>query len=189
MLTTVQHYIEKAGQQLGLSTQTINQLLKPDRVIEKEILIKRTNGQTQKYKAYRSQHNNVLGPYKGGIRFHPNVNKEEVMALSMLMSLKCAAVGLPLGGAKGGVRVDPKQLDEQELEALARGYVKVMLDYIGPKKDIPAPDVNTNAKIISWMVDEYVNTQLKLAKVSQSSSKLAKTNSNQFQLTPTLMIV
>lgn len=125
-----------------------------DRIIEVSLPV--TIGGKQKIlKGFRSQHSNTLGPYKGGIRFHQDVTREEVMALSVWMSLKCALVGLPYGGGKGGVVVNPKDLTESELEALSREYVRKLFDVIGAHKDIPAPDVNTNPKIIDWMSDEY----------------------------------
>jgi glutamate dehydrogenase/leucine dehydrogenase len=101
------------------------------------------------------QHNNKNGPYKGGVRFHENVSEDEVQALATLMSLKTAAVGLPLGGGKGGVAVNPKNLSKEELEELSRKYVQNLHKHIGPDQDVPAPDVNTNATVIDWMVDEY----------------------------------
>ncbi|HEY5806197.1 MAG TPA: Glu/Leu/Phe/Val dehydrogenase, partial [Candidatus Saccharimonadales bacterium] len=107
------------------------------------------------FPAYRVQHNNQLGPYKGGIRFHPGVNIDEVRALATLMSLKTAAVGLPLGGGKGGVMVDPRQLSREEIEQIARDYARQLAPHIGSGKDIPAPDVNTNGQIMDWMVDEF----------------------------------
>ena len=113
------------------------------------------NGKTQEFQAYRSQHNNALGPYKGGIRFHQNVSESEVKALSLWMSLKCSVAGLPLGGGKGGIIVDPKKLSEKELEALSRAYARFLAPHVGPKVDVPAPDVNTNGQIMAWMLDEY----------------------------------
>jgi glutamate dehydrogenase/leucine dehydrogenase len=101
------------------------------------------------------QHNNQNGPYKGGVRFHENVTLDEVQALATLMSLKTAAVGLPLGGGKGGIAVNPRNLSAQELEELSRKYVRGLSKHIGPDQDVPAPDVNTNSTIIDWMVDEY----------------------------------
>jgi len=112
----------------------------------------------KKYPAYRVQHNSKLGPFKGGVRFHPHVNIDEVRALATLMSFKTAAVGLPLGGGKGGIAVDPKTLSRAEVEELARRYARHLAPHIGSEKDIPAPDVNTNAEIIDWMVDEYEKT-------------------------------
>jgi glutamate dehydrogenase/leucine dehydrogenase len=151
MLATAQHLIERVGKRLGLSSEDIAYLLQTDAEHEFEIAL--SSGRT--HKAYRVQHNNVLGPYKGGIRFHPEVDLDEVRALATLMSLKTAAVGLPLGGGKGGVAVNPKELNLAELEELSRKYAKHLSPHIGPDKDVPAPDVNTNATIIDWMVDEY----------------------------------
>ncbi len=151
MLETAHKLIKKVGKHLGLSAEDVAYLLKTD--AEHEFDIELSNGNT--HKAYRVQHNNTLGPYKGGIRFHADVNKDEVRALATLMSLKTAAVGLPLGGGKGGVGVNPKSLSDGELEELARKYVMHLAPHIGPDKDVPAPDVNTNPAIIDWMVDEY----------------------------------
>ena len=151
MLLSVQNLIAQSAQRLHLSKTDIQQLLVPDVVHEFTITL--TNGKS--FKAFRSQHSNVRGPYKGGIRFHPDVTKDEVMALSVLMSLKTALVGIPLGGGKGGVAVDPRQLSSQELEELSRMYVRALAEHIGPLQDIPAPDVQTNAQVIDWMVDEY----------------------------------
>ncbi len=128
----------------------------PQRILEVSIPLKRDAGSYEVFRGYRVQYNNLLGPYKGGIRFHPLVDLDEVKALSCWMAIKCAVVGLPLGGGKGGIVVDPKKLSERELEALSRGYARAIADCIGPEKDVPAPDVNTNAKIMGWMVDEYI---------------------------------
>ena len=144
------------SRKFNLNQNKIKDFLEPHRVIEVEIPVKLKNNRTKIFKGFRSQHNNRLGPYKGGIRFHPQVTKEEVMALSLWMSLKCAVADLPYGGAKGGVIVDPKVLTEEELEELSRGYVRAIYDVIGADKDVPAPDVNTNPKIMGWMVDEYI---------------------------------
>jgi glutamate dehydrogenase/leucine dehydrogenase len=151
MLETAQYYIKQAGQKAGLDTKTIDDLLKTD-----------------------AQHNNKRGPYKGGTRFHPEVDLDEVRALATLMSFKTAAVGLPLGGGKGGVSVDPKSLSTSELEELSRKYVRHLQEHIGPDKDVPAPDVNTNATIIDWMVDEYT----KLAGDHSKASFTGKSISN-----------
>lgn len=109
------------------------------------------------FNAYRVQHNDALGPTKGGIRYHPEVNLEEVKILAFLMALKTSVTGLPLGGAKGGIEVDPKKLSKGELERLTRGFTKEAVNIIGPHIDIPAPDVNTNAQTMAWIVDEYSN--------------------------------
>ena len=151
MLDTAQTIIEEAANKLGLNRKTINSLLKMDAEHQFEI----TLNDGTKLKAYRVQHNNKLGPYKGGIRFHPNVDLDEARALATLMSLKTAAAGLPLGGGKGGVSVNPKDLSRKQLEEISRKYVQYLHPYIGPDKDIPAPDVNTNSTVIDWMVDEY----------------------------------
>jgi glutamate dehydrogenase (NADP+) len=131
-------------------------LEKPQREIKVYLPLKRDNGEIEIFEGYRIQHNNFLGPYKGGIRYFPEVNEDEIKTLSFLMTIKCALVGLPLGGAKGGIRVDPKNLSEKELENLSREYIRKIYDFIGPDKDIPAPDMNTNAKIMDWMTDEYL---------------------------------
>ncbi len=131
-------------------------LEKPQREIKVYLPLKRDNGEMEIFEGYRIQHNNFLGPYKGGIRYFPEVDEDEIKTLAFLMTIKCALVGLPLGGAKGGIRVDPKNLSEKELENLSREYVRKIYDFIGPDKDIPAPDVNTNAKIMDWMTDEYL---------------------------------
>ncbi|MDT7868490.1 MAG: Glu/Leu/Phe/Val dehydrogenase [Candidatus Pacebacteria bacterium] len=131
-------------------------LEKPQREIKVYLPLKRESGEIEIFEGYRIQHNNFLGPYKGGIRYFPEVNEDEIKTLAFLMTIKCALVGLPLGGAKGGIKVDPKILSEKELENLSREYVRKIYDFIGPDKDIPAPDVNTNAKIMDWMTDEYL---------------------------------
>ncbi len=151
MLETAHHLIRRVAVQLGLSESDIADLLKTDAEHQFEIELERGS----KHQAYRVQHNNRLGPYKGGIRFHPEVTLDEVRALATLMSLKTAAVGLPLGGGKGGVAIDPRELSEAELEELSRKYAAHLSPHIGPDKDVPAPDVNTDARIIDWMVDEY----------------------------------
>lgn len=151
MLDTAQAIIERVGKSLGLSESDIQFLLETD--AEHVFDITLNSGST--HKAFRVQHKNTLGPYKGGIRFHPDVNLEEVRALATLMSFKTAAVGLPLGGGKGGVAVDPRTLSDQDIEELARKYAAHLAPHIGPDVDVPAPDVNTNATIIDFMVDEY----------------------------------
>ncbi|HBK34942.1 MAG: Glutamate dehydrogenase [Candidatus Uhrbacteria bacterium GW2011_GWE2_40_58] len=127
----------------------------PDRKIEISIPVQMDDGQTKIFEGYRVQHNNARGPYKGGIRFHQDTDIEEVKALALWMALKCAVVNIPMGGGKGGVTVNPKELSESELEQLSRGFVKRLADVLGPQKDVPAPDVNTNPTIMAWMADEY----------------------------------
>lgn len=153
MLDTVHHLITKVGKTMGLTDKELQTLIETDK--EHEFDVELSSGKT--FKAYRVQHDNRLGPYKGGIRFHPDVNKDEVRALATLMSLKTAAIGLPLGGGKGGIAVNPRELDDQELEELSRKFARYLTPHIGPDKDVPAPDVNTNPKIIDWMVDEFAH--------------------------------
>lgn len=149
MLATAQATIREAAKDLGYDQAAIEALINPER---EHIFEVTAGGKT--YPAYRVQHSSKLGPHKGGIRFHPNVSLDEVRALATLMTLKTAAVGLPLGGGKGGVTVDPRGLSRAELEELARDYARQLAPHIGSDKDIPAPDVNTNAEIMDWMVDE-----------------------------------
>lgn len=151
MLETTQDLIRKTGQKLGLDEEAIAALLKINKAHRFEIRL--ANGKT--FPAYRMQHNNKRGPYKGGIRFHPEVSADEVQALATLMSFKTAAVGLPLGGGKGGIAVNPRELSDEELEELSRSYARHLAPHIGPTQDMPAPDVNTDSRIIDWMVDEY----------------------------------
>lgn len=145
-LSTLKNTIKKAG----FDEEIFKKLNSPDRIIDFEIEL---NG--KKYPAYRVQFNNNLGPYKGGVRFHPQVNLEEAKALSAWMTIKTAVVDLPLGGAKGGIAVAPKKLSEKELKKLSEKYVENIYKFIGENKDIPAPDVNTNEKIMKWMKDKY----------------------------------
>jgi glutamate dehydrogenase (NADP+) len=153
MLATAQETIRKAAKDLGYDDKTIEDFLEPEKVHAFEV----TAG-GKKYPAYRVQHSSKLGLYKGGIRFHPQVNIDEVQALATLMSIKTAAVNLPLGGGKGGVMVDPKALTKAELEELSRSYARQLAPHIGSNKDVPAPDVNTNGEIMEWMVDELERT-------------------------------
>lgn len=140
----------------------VDVLKKPKRILKAVIPVKMDNGQTKKFKAFRVQYNDSRGPFKGGIRFHPQVDLNEVKALSFWMTIKTATVGIPMGGGKGGVEVNPHKLSKTELEKLSRGYIKAFYKYLGPKKDVPAPDVNTNSQIMDWMVDEYAKLTGKL---------------------------
>jgi glutamate dehydrogenase len=150
-----QQQVKAAVDALGGSTELYHLLKAPARIVEVQIPVRMDDGSLQVFTGFRSQHLNVLGPAKGGIRFHPDVSADEVRALSMWMSFKTSVVGLPYGGGKGGIIVDPKQLSESELERLSRGYVRAIWQIIGPEQDIPAPDVNTNGQIMAWMTDEY----------------------------------
>lgn len=170
MLQTTHASIRQAAKKLDLDEETTKALLEVDQAHQFDIEL--TSG--KKYQAYRVQHKNVRGPYKGGIRFHPKVNLDEVQALATLMSFKTAAVGLPLGGGKGGIAVNPKELSNEELEELSRKYVQGLHKHIGPEQDIPAPDVNTNATIIDWMVDEYEQLTGDTRKASFTGKSLGK---------------
>lgn len=133
-----------------LFERAIKMLLEPQKIIKGDLKVK---GNT--YKAFRIEHNNARGPFKGGIRFHPNVSEDEVRALATLMSLKCAVAGIPYGGGKGGVIVDPQKISKEELKELSQKYAKLIAKNIGPWKDVPAPDVNTDGQIMSWMLESY----------------------------------
>lgn len=150
-----QAQVKNACDKLGMEPQVYELLKEPRRVIEVNIPVKMDDGSIKVFKGFRSQHNDAVGPTKGGIRFHPNVSLEEVKALSIWMTFKCSVTGIPYGGGKGGIIVDPSELSEGELERLSRGYIDGIYKLIGEKVDVPAPDVNTNGKIMSWMVDEY----------------------------------
>lgn len=139
-------------------------LKQPQREIHLNIPVEMDDGSVRIFQGYRVQYNNNRGPYKGGIRFHPQVNLDEVKALAFWMAVKCAVANLPLGGGKGGIVVDPKTLSEKELERLSRGYARGIADVIGPDLDVPAPDVNTNGVIMGWMVDEFIKGKRKKEK-------------------------
>lgn len=127
----------------------------PKRVMNVNYPVRMDNGKVKLISAFRIQYNDALGPTKGGIRFHESVSQEEVAELAFLMSLKTSLVDIPYGGAKGGIKINPKELSEGELERVSRGFIREMFKIIGPQQDIPAPDVNTNPKIMGWMMDEY----------------------------------
>jgi glutamate dehydrogenase len=147
--------LERAGKVINLDPNMLEVLRRPRRVLSVNFPVKMDDGRLQMFQGFRSQHNNALGPYKGGIRFHPNVTFEEVKALSMWMTWKCAIVGIPFGGGKGGVTVDPKKLSRNELERLSRTYFSMIAEIIGPLRDIPAPDVYTDSQTMAWFMDEY----------------------------------
>ncbi|MBI3386091.1 Glu/Leu/Phe/Val dehydrogenase [Candidatus Gottesmanbacteria bacterium] len=151
--------LRKAAAFLDTSKDTHQKLeiLKyPQRIVNVNIPVKMDDGSLKIFHGFRVQFNDARGPFKGGIRYHPQVNLDEVKALAFWMSMKCAVADIPMGGGKGGIEVDPKKLSEKELERLSRGYAHAIADIIGPDKDVPAPDVNTNGIIMGWMVDEYL---------------------------------
>jgi len=139
--------------------ESVKTLEEPQKIIEVSLPVRMDNGRLKVFKGFRVQHNNMRGPYKGGLRFHPAVDLEEVKSLAFWMSLKCAVVDIPYGGGKGGIIVNPKELSEGELERLTRTYVREMALNIGPKKDIPAPDVYTTPQIMAWIMDEFSKIQ------------------------------
>ena len=147
--------LENAAKLLNLDKSILEILKNPKRVLEVSIPVEMDSGEVKVFKGYRSQYNDALGPFKGGIRFHPKVDLSEVKALSAWMTWKCAVAGLPLGGGKGGVVVNPKEMSNKEIERLSRGYIQALKDFIGPEKDIPAPDVYTNPQVMAWMMDEF----------------------------------
>lgn len=152
---TVQKKIKEVCGILELNNDVFDILKEPEKILITNFRVKMDAGKMRTLNGYRCQHNDAMGPYKGGIRFHPDVNLDEIKALSMWMTFKCGVVGIPYGGAKGGVVVEPGELSENELQNLSRAYIESIASVIGPEKDIPAPDVNTNSKIMGWMVDEY----------------------------------
>jgi len=147
--------VKEIGHKAGISPEIINALCHPKSLMTASLPVRMDNGSTEFFTGYRCRYNTALGPTKGGIRYHPDVTREEVLALALWMTIKCAVVDLPYGGGKGGITVNPKALSAMELERLSRAYVRAMADFIGPEVDIPAPDVYTNARIMGWMLDEY----------------------------------
>lgn len=147
--------LDKATNILGLEESDYSFLRYPERELIVSIPVQMDDGRVEVFTGYRVQHSSLRGPCKGGIRYHQDVDHDEVKALAAWMSLKCSVVNIPYGGAKGGVRVNPEKLSRRELEALTRRYILGILPIIGPQKDIPAPDVNTNAEIMGWIMDTY----------------------------------
>ncbi len=147
--------LKEAAQILGLPDDVVEVLRHPERVLQVKIPVRLDNGKIAVFIGWRSQHNSALGPYKGGIRYHPNVTMGEVVSLSMWMTWKNALAGIPYGGGKGGIKVDPKKLSQRELEELSRKYFAAIADIVGEDIDIPAPDVYTNPQIMAWYFDEY----------------------------------
>ena len=159
LIESTQEVISEALHKLGYSKELYELLKEPLRFLTVQIPVRMDDGSVKIFTGYRSQHNDAVGPTKGGIRFHPEVNEDEVKALSMWMSLKCGIVDLPYGGGKGGIICDPRKMSLYELERLSRGYVRAVSQIVGPTKDIPAPDVYTNPQIMAWMMDEYSRIQ------------------------------
>jgi glutamate dehydrogenase len=152
---TAKQQIESAGKKLNLGKGLIEVLKHPERELTVAIPVKMDNGKTKVFTGYRVQHSTARGPAKGGIRYHPQVDIDEVRALATWMSMKTAVVGIPYGGGKGGVICNPKEMSPAEIERLSRGFIRGISPIIGPAKDIPAPDVYTTPQIMGWMMDEY----------------------------------
>ena len=150
-----QKQIKSACDKLNADPAVYEILKNPMRVLEVSFPVKLDNGTVKTFIGYRSQHNNAVGPFKGGLRFHPGVTRDEVKALSTWMTFKCSVAGIPYGGGKGGMAIDPKEYSKDELERISKGFAKAISPIIGEKVDIPAPDVNTNGQIMSWMVEAY----------------------------------
>ncbi|RAL22653.1 Glu/Leu/Phe/Val family dehydrogenase [Thermoflavimicrobium daqui] len=155
VLASTQVVIKKALEKLGYPEAMYELLKEPLRLLTVRIPVRMDDGSVQVFTGYRAQHNDAVGPTKGGVRFHPDVTESEVKALSIWMSLKSGIVDLPYGGGKGGIVCDPRTMSFREIEALSRGYVRAISQIVGPAKDIPAPDVFTNSQIMAWMMDEY----------------------------------
>lgn len=147
--------MEKASKLINLDPNAEAVISQPERTLEVSIPVKMDDGHVEVFTGYRSQNSTVLGPVKGGVRYHQNVSMDEVKTLGFWMTTKCAIAGLPYGGGKGGIIVDPRKVSKGELERITRGYIDRIAPIIGEKKDIPAPDVNTNAQIMAWMLDEF----------------------------------
>jgi glutamate dehydrogenase/leucine dehydrogenase len=146
---------DRAASILNLTQNQIAVIKQPRRVTEVKLPVRMDDGRIEIFQGYRVQHNVSRGPAKGGVRFHPDVNLDEVKALAFWMTYKCAVVGIPMGGGKGGIIVDPRKLSLGELERLARRYFAEMIDLFGPDRDVPAPDVNTNPQVMAWFMDTY----------------------------------
>jgi glutamate dehydrogenase (NAD(P)+) len=144
-----------AAAKLNLDANVAGRLRRPERAMIVSVPTRMDHGRVQVFTGYRVQHNDVLGPFKGGIRYHPAVNLGEVSALAMWMTWKCSLVGLPLGGAKGGIACDPAELSRHELQSMTRRFTAEMLNFIGPEVDVPAPDMGTNEQVMAWIMDTY----------------------------------
>ncbi|MFS8631064.1 MAG: Glu/Leu/Phe/Val dehydrogenase, partial [Bacillales bacterium] len=155
VLASTQTVIKRALEKLGYPEHVYELLKEPLRVLTVRIPVRMDDGSVKVFTGYRAQHNDAVGPTKGGVRFHPDVTEDEVKALSIWMSIKAGIVDLPYGGGKGGIVCDPREMSFRELENLSRGYVRAISQFVGPTKDIPAPDIFTNSQIMAWMMDEY----------------------------------
>ncbi|HCX38771.1 MAG TPA: glutamate dehydrogenase [Candidatus Veblenbacteria bacterium] len=147
--------LKQAASYAKIPSAIIEQLKHPERILQFSFPVTMDNSEVRVFEGYRVQYSSARGPYKGGLRYHPQTNLDEVKALAFWMAVKCAVVGIPLGGGKGGITVDPKKLSEAELERLTRAFTRKLAPFIGPEQDVPAPDVNTTPQIMAWVRDEY----------------------------------
>jgi glutamate dehydrogenase (NAD(P)+) len=148
-------YFDEAAAQLDLTGNMRTMLVNPDRELRVEIVVRMDSGEIGNFVGYRVQHDNARGPFKGGLRYHPHVDQDEARSLASLMTWKTAVVDLPFGGGKGGINCDPSELSRDEVERITRKFVEKVHDFIGPDKDIPAPDVGTDAEVMAWIMNEY----------------------------------
>ena len=155
MLATPKKQLEDAWTYAELDDEIWHRLQYPEKILQVSIPCRHDDGTLKFYKAYRCQYNSTLGPTKGGLRYHPHVDRDHVEALAFLMTFKCAALKLPFGGAKGGIAVDASKLSPRELERVSRLYIDAFKDFIGPDEDIAAPDMCTDERVMGWMYDEY----------------------------------
>ncbi|GAB7008117.1 glutamate dehydrogenase GdhB [Halorubrum trueperi] len=154
-IKTARRQLQQAADHLDIDQNVIERLKHPKKVHEVTVPIERETGEVELYTGYRAQHDSVRGPFKGGLRYHPDVTREECVGLSMWMTWKCAVMDIPFGGAKGGIAVDPKDLSESEKEQLTRRFTNEIRSVIGPTKDIPAPDMGTDPQTMAWLMDAY----------------------------------
>jgi glutamate dehydrogenase (NADP+) len=163
LLSDASKRLEKAIKYVSISEDATERLKYPKASLSVSIPVRMDNGSLRIFQGYRVRYDDTRGPGKGGVRYHPNVNMDEVQSLAFWMTFKCALLNLPFGGAKGGITLNPKELSKQELERLSRGYIEAIADFIGPDIDILAPDVYTNEMMMGWMMDQYSIIQRKIS--------------------------
>ena len=165
--------LKQAAQYLNLPPHVLQTLQHPERILQFSFPVALDNGTVRVFEGYRVQYSSARGPYKGGLRYHPQANIDEIKALGFWMTIKCAVVGIPLGGSKGGIAVDPHKLSQAELERLTRAFTRQLVPFIGPEQDVLAPDVNTNPEVMGWIVDEYKKVTGKLVPAVTTGKPLA----------------
>src|SRR5690625_1499271 len=172
LLTSTRAVVREALDRLGYPNEVYELLKDSMRMLKVRIPVQMDDGSTKVFTGFRAQHNDAVGPTKGGVRFHPAVSEEEVNALAIWMGIKAGIMDLPYGGGKGGIICDPRKMSFKELEGLSRGYVRAISQFVGPTKDIPAPDIFTNSQIMAWMMDDYSHTD----ELNRSGLTNGKTN-------------